>query len=121
MQLYLNGLYWGSYTLMERMNKDQAAAMFGGPAAPYNVLKPDDFAGYEADAGNDADWRRLWDLVGDQVVTDAEYAEVDALIDTRSLARMITINAYADNVDAPRRSACPARSATTGSRSAAAG
>ena len=82
------------------MNKDQAAAMFGGPAAGYNVLKPDDFAGYEADAGNDTDWRRLWDLTADQVVTDAEYAEIDSLIDVRSLARMITINAYTANVDA---------------------
>ncbi len=99
-QVFLNGRYWGSYQLIERIGQEQAAAMYGGRPTQYNVLKPDDNAGYEVEAGSDADWRTLWDLTSDQVVTDAEYAQIDSLIDVRSLARMIIVNAYADNTDA---------------------
>jgi hypothetical protein len=98
-ELFLNGRYWGMYNLIERMSQPQAAAMYGGDPASYNVLKPSDADGYEVEAGNDADWRRLWDLTADQVVTDAEYAEISSLIDVTSLARFIAINAYTGNVD----------------------
>ena len=98
-QLFLNGQYWGMYSVMERMSQPQAAAMYGGDPASYNVLKQSDTAGYEAEAGSDVDWRHLWDLTSDQVVTDAEYAEISRLIDVTSLARFIAINAYTANVD----------------------
>ncbi|MEO5900464.1 MAG: CotH kinase family protein, partial [Ilumatobacteraceae bacterium] len=98
-QLFLDGQYWGMYSVMERMSQPQAAAMYGGDPASYNVLKQSDTAGYEAEAGSDVDWRRLWDLTDDQVVTDSEYAEINQLIDVTSLARFIAINAYTANVD----------------------
>ena len=99
-QLFLNGQYWGSYTLIERMSQDQAAAMFGGSPAATTCSSPTTSPATRPTRATTPTGSGCGTLTADQVVTDAEYAEIDSLIDVRSLARMIAINAYAANVDA---------------------
>ena len=99
-QLYLNGQFWGLYMINERMSATQAANMLGGNPADYNVLKSADDLSYEAEDGDDTDWKHLWDLTADQVVSDAEYAEISQLVDLRSLATFQIVNEYSGNLDA---------------------
>ena len=59
-QLYLNGVYWGQYQLMERPNAAFMAGNFGGSKSDYDVLN----AGQPID-GDDVAWQTLINSVGD--------------------------------------------------------
>lgn len=99
-QLFLNGQYWGVYQLEDRLDADGAAATYGGSAPDYDVIKTADDLGYEVQDGDDDEWRELWSMTADQVVTDAEYARIEELVDLDDLADFQLINAAAGNLDA---------------------
>ena len=58
--LYLNGVYWGQYQLMERPNAAFMASNFGGDPSDYDALN----AGSPID-GDDGAWKALLDGVDD--------------------------------------------------------
>ncbi len=98
--VFLNGQYFGLYMIAERMSQTHLAEVFGGAATDYDVIatNSDDHT-YETD-GDDDEWRRLWQIISDQDVTDAEMAEVATLVDLRSLAVMQLLVATTGNEDA---------------------
>lgn len=61
--VYLNGQYWGLYSLDERTDAEFAESYFGGNSEDYDVVKAEQELGYVTGAtdGNLEAWRSLWD------------------------------------------------------------
>ncbi len=70
-QLYLNGVYWGQYQLLERPNAAFMAANFGGDKSDYDVLN----AGRVID-GDDVAWNALLDSLDDGYDAVQQYLDV---------------------------------------------
>ena len=68
-QVYLNGLYWGLYNLVEWMNDAWNEELFGGDKAEYDVIK--DYA--ELEEGSLTAWNEMMALVNAGFPTEAEY------------------------------------------------
>ncbi|MCA9167343.1 MAG: lamin tail domain-containing protein [Planctomycetales bacterium] len=64
MHLYINGLYWGLYNPVERIDGQYAANHYGGEKENYDVLNAGDFGseGISAVAGSLDAWNRMIDL-----------------------------------------------------------
>src|SRR5678815_1875494 len=58
--LYLNGLYWGLYNIIERPDDDFAAFFFGGKEADYDVISD----GTDLHAGDKNAWNQLRGATG---------------------------------------------------------
>lgn len=97
--LFLNGLYWGLYNLVERPDEHFAAAHLGG--------KPRDLDARNADnllAGDDTAWRELFRLANAGLREPAAYAAATALLDIDAFIDFILLNLYGANGDWDRAS-----------------
>lgn len=70
--LYLNGLYWGVYNLVELLNDGWNEEYFGGNKAEYDVVK--DYV--EVDAGSRAAWDQMMALVDAGFAGEAEFQRI---------------------------------------------
>gem|GEM_PF-939303 len=112
LHLYINGQYWGIYMTQERVSQQYAADYFGGNEDDYDVIKhfkgkgvnPDRTLNgrYNVSQGNDAEWQELWQLIADQVVTDAEYEQIAAAVEIDSLIDVHLIQFYTADYDSYR-------------------
>ena len=106
--LYLNGLYWGIYNLMEHLNEDFAESYLGGSDNDFDIIK--DYA--EVVAGNGAAWNTLLQLASADLTNNTNYfkllgknsdgstsVNLPALIDPESLADYMILNFYGGNTD----------------------
>ncbi|MDB5328393.1 MAG: hypothetical protein JWM57_3962 [Phycisphaerales bacterium] len=104
-QLYINGQYWGLYNTVEDVDQDFAAARFGGNAADYDVIKPDDVGGVAADDGTLDVWNNLFntadDAYADGIIDATEYAGISAKVDTKGLVDYMLGVIYRGDNDAP--------------------
>ena len=85
-QLYLNGVYWGMYHLLERANASFAASEYGGSKADYDVMK----AGVPLD-GDAVAWNELLDSLDDG------YDAVKQHLDVVNYADYILVQFYGGN------------------------
>ncbi len=97
--LYLNGLYWGLYNLVERPSAPFVAAHFGGKPDRYDVRNADNIL-----SGDDTAWRRLFDRINAGVPQAEEYREVQSWIDLPALIDFLILNFYGANADWDRGS-----------------
>jgi hypothetical protein len=93
--LYINGLYWGFYNIIEKPNASYFAEHFGGEKEEYDVLQ---HQGGTVD-GNRQAWNEMMSIArgglpSDEAVEDvAQYVDIEAMID------YLLVNFYAGNVD----------------------
>lgn len=113
--LYLNGLYWGLYNLVERPDASFAAAYLGGGPVDWFAMKhggvllnPDEVAQGQAPqvkigeliSGSDRRYEQLLDLALNRDLSLPEpYAAIKPLLDTTAFADYIILNLYAGNND----------------------
>lgn len=121
--VYLNGLYWGMYNLMERPDQDMSAAEYGGDAGDWDVLTDQgNVGGAEAVNGNFDAWDQMLDLcrqaggsyelfqkVQGLDVNGLPLAEVTPLLDLDNYLDYIIINLWAGHWDWPWRNWWAAR------------
>jgi hypothetical protein len=84
--LYLNGVYWGVFDLMERPNAAFMASHFGGDPEDYDVLN----AGTPID-GDDLAWKALLEALDDG------YDEVKKYLDVVNYADYVLLQFYGGN------------------------
>ncbi|MDG2382105.1 MAG: lamin tail domain-containing protein [Pirellulaceae bacterium] len=84
--LYLNGVYWGQYQLLERPNAAFMAAHFGGQPEDYDAIN----AGRAID-GDEAAWNTLLNSL------DKGYEEVKKYLDVENYADYILLEFYGGN------------------------
>jgi hypothetical protein len=66
--LYINGMYWGLYTIQERVDNDYAKTYFGGNEDDYDIIKADELVD-----GNQDTWKQLWTITQQGFTTNKNY------------------------------------------------
>jgi hypothetical protein len=97
--LYINGLYWGVYNLVERPSAPFVAANEGGVAGDF-----DSIAAGAAVSGDLQAWLEVFALVNSGVTDDAAYEAVAARVDLTGFADYMLLNYYGANGDWDRSS-----------------
>jgi len=92
--LYLNGLYWGVYNLVERPSGPFAAAYHGGEREDYDVQNVN-----AAVDGNLTAWNRMMSIAEGGVADAASYAAIREYLDVDNLIDYMLLNFYVGNDD----------------------
>jgi len=96
--LYLNGAYWGLYTLQERVDAHFAAAHDGVTSDQVDVID----GGTVVDAGDRTHYDLMSDFVANGDLRDpAQYAVVAGLMDVRAFQNYQHTEIFFDNTDWP--------------------
>ncbi len=99
--LYINGLYWGLYDLVERVDEWFGPAYFGGDEDEYDVIKWIRSEGMVISAGNADAWNELLKLARGNVHSSETYEAIQQLLDVENLIDYMLINFYLGNTDWP--------------------
>lgn len=95
--LYLNGLYWGLYNVVERPDASFAASYYGGDKSEWYAVSHSGPV-----SGDDSRFQALLQLAEDGDLNDPErYQAVKTLLDVTAFCDYIILNWYAGNEDWP--------------------
>ncbi|MEZ5303474.1 MAG: CotH kinase family protein [Verrucomicrobiales bacterium] len=97
--LYLNGLYWGVFNTIERIEDNAMAERFGGADEEWDVIKSSRVAGMEVVSGSLDQWREVQALAEAGVAGDAEYAAIQEFLDLPNMIDFLLVNFYNGNSD----------------------
>ncbi|MBO7584588.1 MAG: CotH kinase family protein, partial [Bacteroidales bacterium] len=91
----INGMYWGIYSLSERIDENFCKSHFGGKKDDYDVIKVDEEQGNSAvaDAGSFSAYAELMAL------DCKDMAAVEQLLDVDEFIDFMILNQYAGNTD----------------------
>ncbi|MBN1133119.1 MAG: lamin tail domain-containing protein [Bacteroidales bacterium] len=106
--LFINGMYWGIYTISERLNSDFAESYLVGSAEEFDVIK--DYQ--EVVDGSINAWDQLMDLANAGLSSDENYQRIqgnrpdgtpdptlNSMVDVVSIADYMLLNMYGGNTD----------------------
>jgi hypothetical protein len=93
--VYLDGLYWGIYNLMERLDDHFAAAYFGGSEADYDIVVPAGPGYVAANAGDTAAWNAMLAIAEAGLASPAQYAAIQQYLDLPNLIDYMITHIYA--------------------------
>ncbi|HVR76403.1 MAG TPA: lamin tail domain-containing protein, partial [Planctomycetota bacterium] len=94
--VFLNGLYWGIYNVIERPNDAFGASYLGGEKEEYDALN----AGIPI-SGNSLAWSAMLAAVNVNLAMDGPYRAVQSHLDLAALADYMILNFYGSNQDWP--------------------
>ena len=114
--LYLNGIYWGLYNAIERIDDKYVADYLGGTDAEWDVIKPLDEGGVEAAEGNLDAWNQVFTIANGNVAGDAAYQALQQIVDIENLIDYIILIHYIENTDWPERNWYAVRRRVDGER-----
>ena len=97
--LYLNGLYWGLYNLVERPSAPFIAALQGGKPSDYDSRNSDKVL-----TGDTNVWDRLFTIANAGVTNAVAWQQVSSLLDVTNFADYMLLNYYGANADWDRSS-----------------
>ena len=92
--VYLNGLYWGMYDLIERPSATFAASYYGGSEGDWDVIKENTVSD-----GDRAAWDTLLSLANSNLQTLSGYAAIQQYLDVPNLIDYMLMNFYIGNID----------------------
>ncbi|MEX2186307.1 MAG: lamin tail domain-containing protein [Pirellulales bacterium] len=92
--VYINGMYWGMYDLMERPDADWASSHFGGAEEDWDVIH--DGAAIDGDA---TAWNAMFALANSGLSSPAAYAQMEQLLDIDEFIDYMIVNLVAYNQD----------------------
>ncbi len=96
--LYLNGLYWGLYNVVERPDASFAAAYYGGEKEEWHARN------HNGPISGDGFWTEGARYNFKQANTPAEkYAAIEPFIDFKQFSDYVILNWYAGNIDWARK------------------
>ncbi|MEE3052577.1 MAG: lamin tail domain-containing protein [Planctomycetota bacterium] len=94
MHLYINGLYWGLYHLIERPSAPFLAAHLGGDREEYDALN----VGEPVD-GDLRAWNTMMQIAEGGMSTPEAWEEIQQYLDVPNLVDWLILNFYVGNVD----------------------
>jgi hypothetical protein len=96
--LYLNGLYWGLYNLVERPNDAFQASYFGGEKEDWYVVSHSGTLSGASDR-----FKELLELAeGGNLAEPEKYAQVNSLLDVPQFVDYLILEWYGGNTDWPQ-------------------
>ena len=95
-QLYVNGLYWGLYNVVERPNADFGSSYYGGKKEEWDALNS-----YPRNVvdGTAADWVTAHSIANAGVADQAGYDALSQYVDIPNLINYMLVNFYGGNLD----------------------
>jgi hypothetical protein len=93
--LYLNGLYWGLYNLVERPEESFAAQYLGGEKADYDVINNT----VVVVNGDINAWNAMMSIAEAGVTTAAAYQSIQQYLDLDNFIDYMILNFYGGNLD----------------------
>lgn len=97
--LYINGLYWGVFNTIERIEADSMAAAYGGDKEDWDVMKATPPSSVAAEDGTDAAWQALVELSEADLSSAANYEAIQEYLDMESFIDWLLVNFYNGNSD----------------------
>ena len=112
MHVYLNGIYWGVYNVVERPDAAFAAEHFGGQPEDWDSINHNG-----VEDGDDVAWNRMLELVQDPTPEgflrlqgiDSDDAMAEAYLDIDNFIDYVLTNIYTGNTDWPHKNWYAAR------------
>jgi hypothetical protein len=103
--LYINGLYWGLYHVIERTDEQWAAETFGGEETDFDILKPpsESFSNVQMEiiTGERTAWDQLMTLATQNLALSANYDAISQLVDIDQLIDYMLMVFHTGSRDAP--------------------
>ncbi|MFT7513621.1 MAG: hypothetical protein ACI9QL_002835 [Candidatus Omnitrophota bacterium] len=98
--LFLNGMYWGFFHTIERIEADWAESWFGGDADNWDIIKARATANaVDVEDGNQLAYRAMHDLAEAGITNDTQYAAIESYIDIENFIDYMLVNYYNGNSD----------------------
>ena len=97
--VYINGLYWGMYILVERPDDGFCAEHLGGEKEDYDVLYAN--SSMEVKAGDRETWDTLMDLARGNLSSRAAYETIQQYVDVPAMIDYLLMIYYTGSRDAP--------------------
>ena len=99
--LYLNGLYWGLYNVVERPDDSFLSSYLGGPKDDWQAINHGEVISHSGTLGNSSDrFKTLHRLAGEGHLEDPEkYAAIQTYLDIPHFVDYLILNWYAGNLD----------------------
>jgi hypothetical protein len=97
--LYLNGLYWGLYNLVERPGADFLAATFGGNPKDYDARNAANIL-----SGDTVVWDELFTLANAGLASPESYRRLGELLDVPAFIDFMLVHLYGGSADMDRAS-----------------
>ena len=97
--LYMDGLYWGLYNLVERLDEKFAVAYFGGQDEDYDVIGGKTLGIVGVDNGDAVAWNTMMDISEAGVADPAQYAAIQQYLDVPNLIDYMLVHIYAGTYD----------------------
>lgn len=107
--LYINGLYWGMYNIVERPNAGFAAEHFGGEKDNWDALKHINSNKAEAISGTRNEWDRMMALARGNLNDLRQYRRLEDMVDLTQFADYLITNMTIGNWDWPQNNWYAAR------------
>ncbi|MBN1419285.1 MAG: CotH kinase family protein [Planctomycetes bacterium] len=99
--LYIDGLYWGVFNLVERPDASFAASHLGGDKEDYDAIHGEEPPA--AISGDRIFWNRMFSIANAGLSTPAAYERIQEYVDVDNLIDYMILLHYTANVDAPVR------------------
>ena len=94
--VYINGLYWGMYNIVERPSAPFAASYLGGNKDEYDVMES-----YECIDGNPDAWNTALNIASSGLYTPEQYQAIKQYVDVDNLIDFVLVEFYDGNIDWP--------------------
>lgn len=97
--VYVNGLYWGFYQTVERVDHHFMARLLGGEPEEYDSMKASIQEGPTLVAGNQRAYDEMFELADEGLEDDDAYAATQEYLDLTSFIDYMIINFWTGNRD----------------------
>ena len=97
--VYVNGLYWGFYQTIERVDQHSMARLLGGEPEEYDSMKASIQEGPTLVAGDTRAYEKLYEIANAGVEDEDSYAEIQQYLDLDSFIDYMMINFWTGNRD----------------------
>lgn len=97
--VYVNGLYWGVFNTIERIEADSMVQEFGGKKEDWDVIKSSPNPGVEAVDGSVDPWNQVLAIAASDLSVPANYQAIQEYLDLENMIDWLLVNFYNGNSD----------------------
>ena len=97
--VYLNGMYWGLFNTIERIESDSMVQAFGGEKEDWDVIKSSPRPGIEAVDGSVDPWDQVLAISETNMALPENYDGIQEYLDLENMIDWLLVNFYNGNSD----------------------
>lgn len=97
--VYINGLYWGVFNTIERVEDDAMVEAFGGDELDWDVIKSQVSPGMVEVDGTTATWNTVVNMAAAGVIDPVDYAAIQGYLEFGNMIDWLLVNFYNGNRD----------------------